>query len=212
MESLQETWVRKQTLEENHRAMVYVRVRTHEAEPRAKLHASVPSPEIFEGAFGQQSSDHQRPTPPLPPPPSIHTIAMAKEKKEKKDKSTKKSSKLEDPVSDSSTRISKKEKKDKKASAKLRTPDAASALLDALEEKKAAAEAKMEGTSDAVVASEVIADVVGAKVAAASDLIVPFAQPLAEDKQAKKVLKCVKKGMPFNHRLIRGIVVLTRLL
>jgi H/ACA ribonucleoprotein complex subunit 2 len=119
---------------------------------------------------------------------------MAKEKKEKKDKSSKKS-KLEQPVADASTRISKKEKKDKKASSKLRTPDAASALLDALEQKKKVVEA---GTSDVVIASEVIAeveDVVGAKVAANSDLIVPFAQPLAEDKQAKKVLKCVKKGL-----------------
>jgi H/ACA ribonucleoprotein complex subunit 2 len=138
---------------------------------------------------------------------------MAKEKKEKKDKSTKKS-KLEEPVSDASTRISKKEKKDKKdkkASAKLRTPDAASALLDALEEKKKAVEA---GTSDAVIASEVIAeveDVVGAKVAANSDLIVPFAQPLAEDKQAKKVLKCVKKGLSAPHppAELHGLWVLT---
>ncbi|KAA8895276.1 50S ribosomal protein L30e-like protein [Sphaerosporella brunnea] len=128
---------------------------------------------------------------------------MAKEKKEKKDKSSKKS-KIEEPVSDSSTRISKKEKKDKKVSAKLRTPDAASALLDALEEKKPVAETAKKGTSDAVVASEAIAEVVGAHIVPASDLIVPFAQPLAEDKQAKKVLRCVKKGAK-NKCLKRGV-------
>jgi len=112
---------------------------------------------------------------------------MAKEKKEKKDKSSKKL-KLGEPVTDANTRISKKEKKDKK---KQLQSDVASALLEHLTEK--APVKSTDGTSDPTVASKAIADVVGKLPA--SDLIVPFAQPFAEEKAAKKVLKCVRKGL-----------------
>ncbi|KAI5793271.1 50S ribosomal protein L30e-like protein [Geopyxis carbonaria] len=90
---------------------------------------------------------------------------MGKEKKEKKSKSAA----VEDPVVDSATRVSKKEKKEKK-------------------DKKGAAEVLLEALDKQVA----VAIVPSAEEQAS--MLVPFAQPLANEKQNKKVLKVVKKG------------------
>jgi H/ACA ribonucleoprotein complex subunit 2 len=103
---------------------------------------------------------------------------MAKEKKEKKDKSSKKS-KIEEPVADKSTRVGKKDKKEKKSAI---SEDAASALLDTI-------------VTEAKVAEVVVGfSAPGAVAEASSNELVPFALPLAQEKETKKVLKCVKKG------------------
>jgi H/ACA ribonucleoprotein complex subunit 2 len=106
---------------------------------------------------------------------------MAKDKKDKK-KEKKSSTKVDDPA----TKISKKEgKKEKKSKDKhLHTTDAASALLDALDRK----------ASTATAATEVVVAATKKAVVISPDMLVPFAQPLASDKAAKKVFKCVKKG------------------
>lgn len=116
-----------------------------------------------------------------------------KEKKDKKDKKEKKSKDIISPVEDDTTKVSKpskKEKKDKKVS--KTESDAAGALLEALvknqEETKSG-----EGTSRGTVASAIISEVTKAQ-GPLSDLLVPFAKPLADEKLSKKVLKTVKKG------------------
>lgn len=104
---------------------------------------------------------------------------MGKDKVEKKDRAEKKEKRAEkDGVH--KVKKEKKEKKDK------------TALVDAVE-KEIDSEA-MEGLepTSAVVKAEVEVDAV---VAVPVGALVPFANPLVEDKQAKKVLKSVKKGM-----------------
>ena len=102
---------------------------------------------------------------------------MGKDKVEKKDRAEKKEKRAEkDGVH--KVKKEKKEKKDK------------TALVDAVE--KEIDSEPMEGleqTSDVAVKGEV--DAVVDRPAGA---VVPFANPLVEDKQAKKVLKSVKKG------------------
>lgn len=98
---------------------------------------------------------------------------MGKDKVEKKDRAEKKE-KRADKDGVHKVKKEKKEKKDK------------TTLVDAVE--KEIVSEPMEGLEQtAVVKSEVDAVVpIGA--------LVPFAHPLVEDKQAKKVLKSVKKG------------------
>jgi H/ACA ribonucleoprotein complex subunit 2 len=100
---------------------------------------------------------------------------MAKEKSEKRDKKEKKEKRSEaDGV--------KKPKKEKKS--KLNGDNVAAAFEEVTKEVKAEAE-----TKDLVVkegSGEVVLKPVGA--------LVPFANPLADEKVTKKVLKSVKKG------------------
>lgn len=102
---------------------------------------------------------------------------MGKDKVEKKDRAEKKEKRAEkDGVH--KVKKEKKEKKDK------------TALVDAVE-KEIVSEA-MEGVEETAVKGEGEVD---AAVDRPVGALVPFANPLVEDKQAKKVLKSVKKGM-----------------
>lgn len=101
-----------------------------------------------------------------------------KDKKEKKEKKEKRSEK-------DGVHKSKKEKKEKKPA---ESGDVVTKLLNTLEEEKP-------GT----VAIKENGDVeVKVKVAPPVGALVPFANPLADEKVGKKVLKSVKKGMPFS--------------
>jgi H/ACA ribonucleoprotein complex subunit 2 len=107
---------------------------------------------------------------------------MAKDKSEKKDKREKKEKRSEkDGVHKS--KKDKKEKKDKTVLAEAVEQELTSKVLDGID-KAVAAESAVNGTAEAEM------DVDGRPVGA----LVPFANPLVEDKQAKKVLKSVKKG------------------
>ncbi|KAH0602420.1 uncharacterized protein H6S33_008759 [Morchella sextelata] len=126
-----------------------------------------------------------------------------KEKKDKKDKKEKKSKDIISPVEDDTTKVSKSSKKEKKDKKAPKTEgDAAEALLEALvkndEETKSG-----EGTSRGTVASAIISEVTKAQ-GPLSDLLVPFAKPLADEKLSKKVLKTVKKASK-NKSLKRGV-------
>lgn len=98
-----------------------------------------------------------------------------KDKKEKKEKKEKRSEK--DGVH--------KSKKDKKEKKPTENGDVVAKLLDTLEEEKPGTVAIKEN------------GVVEVKVKAAPPVgaLVPFANPLADEKVGKKVLKSVKKGM-----------------
>jgi H/ACA ribonucleoprotein complex subunit 2 len=115
---------------------------------------------------------------------------MAKDKSDKKEKKEKRSE--VDGV--------KKSKKDKKSS--LNGHNVEAALAETLKESdkavvKVAEDVNMES------AVEVVIKPVGA--------LVPFANPLADDKVAKKVLKSVKKGRASQFRLITDRQLLTDL-
>ncbi|KAJ5418826.1 uncharacterized protein N7487_002376 [Penicillium crustosum] len=113
---------------------------------------------------------------------------MGKDKVEKKDRAEKKEKRAEkDGVH--KVKKEKKEKKDK------------TALVDAVE-KEIVSEAMegVEGTAVAVKGEGEVDAAVDRPVGA----LVPFANPLVEDKQAKKVLKSVKKAA-VNKSLKRGV-------
>ncbi|GFF69345.1 H/ACA ribonucleoprotein complex subunit 2 [Aspergillus udagawae] len=117
---------------------------------------------------------------------------MAKDKSEKKDKREKKEKRSEkDGVHKS--KKDKKEKKDKTVLAEAVEQELTSKVLDGID-KAVAAETAVNETADAEM------DVEGRPVGA----LVPFANPLVEDKQAKKVLKSVKKAA-VNKCLKRGV-------
>lgn len=104
---------------------------------------------------------------------------MGKDKVEKKDRAEKKEKRAEkDGVH--KVKKEKKEKKDKTALVDAVEQEIVSEAMEGLEQTGAVA-VKGEGEVDAVVDRPVGA-------------LVPFANPLVEDKQAKKVLKSVKKG------------------
>lgn len=105
------------------------------------------------------------------------------EKKEKKDKKEKKSRASEDGV--------KKEKKEKRKST-----DATTAVLNAIEDDNPGAVAVVDNDGDVIVgdASEINGDS-SAIVKVPEAALVPFANPLCDEKNGKKVLKTVKKGM-----------------
>lgn len=102
---------------------------------------------------------------------------MAKDRSEKKEKKEKRKS--VDGV--------KKEKKEKRKST-----DATTALLDTVED---AALDAVEVDADGDVVVDVDDTVVASEVPMGP--LVPFANPLCDDKAGKKVLKAVKKGMSF---------------
>jgi H/ACA ribonucleoprotein complex subunit 2 len=104
---------------------------------------------------------------------------MAKEKSEKRDKKEKKEKRSEiDGV--------KKPKKDKKS--KLNGDNITVAIEEVTKKHGKAESEEAEETKDIVIADaeELAVKPIGA--------LVPFANPLADDKVAKKVLKSVKKG------------------
>ncbi|KAG8626820.1 hypothetical protein KVT40_005765 [Elsinoe batatas] len=104
---------------------------------------------------------------------------MAKDKSEKKEKKEKKSSKLTDDGV-------KKDKKDKKE--KRKSLEAATATLNAIED---AAPGAVAVDAD----GDIIVDVEGTtKLDLPAAALVPFANPLADEKNGKKVLKTVKKA------------------
>lgn len=120
------------------------------------------------------------------PQRSIGLSAMAKEKsdkggKDKKEKHEKKEKRSEkDGVH--------KSKNDKKEKKPAENDDVVTKLLNTLEEEKPGAVAMKEN-----------GDVeVKVKAAALVGALVPFANPLADEKVAKKVLKSVKKGMIYS--------------
>ncbi|KAJ6143717.1 hypothetical protein N7471_003170 [Penicillium samsonianum] len=114
---------------------------------------------------------------------------MGKDKVEKKDRAEKKEKRAEkDGVH--KVKKEKKEKKDKTALVDAVEQEIVSEAMEGLEQTGAVA-VKGEGEVDAVVDRPVGA-------------LVPFANPLVEDKQAKKVLKSVKKAA-VNKSLKRGV-------
>ncbi|KAJ5480270.1 hypothetical protein N7519_011493 [Penicillium mononematosum] len=113
---------------------------------------------------------------------------MGKDKVEKKDRAEKKEKRAEkDGVH--KVKKEKKEKKDKTALVDAVEKEIGSEAMEGLEQTDVAV--KGEGEVDAVVDRPIGA-------------VVPFANPLVEDKQAKKVLKSVKKAA-VNKSLKRGV-------
>lgn len=108
---------------------------------------------------------------------------MGKDKVEKEKKRAEKKEKRADKDGVHKPKKEKKDKKDKTALADAVEKEITSQVLDGLDSAAPAAVVKGEIEVDAMA----IDRPVGA--------LVPFANPLVEDKQAKKVLKSVKKGM-----------------
>lgn len=107
---------------------------------------------------------------PVPNPSTTHQSPnMSKDKVDKKEKKDKKRS--DDGV--------KKEKKDKKSRKSLDVSEIVAVDADG-----------------DVVVDESVAQIVSTDGAAPTLALVPFANPLADDKNGKKVLKTVKKGKP----------------
>lgn len=107
---------------------------------------------------------------------------MGKDKVEKKDRAEKKEKRAEkDGVH--KVKKEKKEKKEKTVLADAVAKEVGDDVMEGLEETGAVA-----------VKGEIEVEAVDRPVGA----VVPFANPLVEDKQAKKVLKSVKKGMFSN--------------
>jgi H/ACA ribonucleoprotein complex subunit 2 len=106
-------------------------------------------------------------------------MKVRKEKKEKKEKK-----RSEDDG------VSKKVKKEKKHKSK----DAADTLLDELE-KKPVTDTNIDTTLEDAVMAEI------PRVEVPLEALVPFANPLADEKQTKKLLRAVQKGMAtFNKK------------
>lgn len=120
---------------------------------------------------------------------------MSKDKSAKKDRKEKKASPIEDPVADPAAKVSKKDRKDKKE--KKATKDAAATLLENLARKEEAADGGVSEEEDEPMSGTADAPVMPSAIAANDDasLLVPFAQPLAADKVAKKLYKTTKKGL-----------------
>lgn len=111
---------------------------------------------------------------------------MGKDKVEKKDRAEKKEKRAEkDGVH--KVKKEKKEKKDKTVLADAVAKEVGDDVMEGLEETGAVA-----------VKGEIEVEAVDRPVGA----VVPFANPLVEDKQAKKVLKSVKKGMSNTFTLV----------
>ena len=109
---------------------------------------------------------------------------MSKDKSKKEDRSERKEKKEKRAEADGAVKKSKKEKKVKKELPE----DTTTALLNRLENEKPGSDA-IDADGDVIVGDADASDIttpVGA--------LVPFANPLADEKQTKKVLKAVKKG------------------
>lgn len=127
---------------------------------------------------------------------------MGKDKVEKEKKRAEKKEKRADKDGVHKPKKEKKDKKDKTALADAVEKEITSQVVDGLETAAPAAVVTGEIEVDAMA----IDRPVGA--------LVPFANPLVEDKQAKKVLKSVKKGMSIfpstPSSILRGIDCLGR--
>ena len=116
---------------------------------------------------------------------------MAKEKPTDPDKEAKKLAKAEKKAKRSETdgvhksKSEKKEKKEKRAAAAVSDAHVTTKLLNTLEETKPGSVAVKEEDGDVKVKVK-MEPLLGA--------LVPFANPLADEKVGKKVLKSVKKG------------------
>lgn len=117
-----------------------------------------------------QFSVHQKPC-------TFITAKMGKDKSEKKEKKDKKEKRSE---VDGVSKKSKKEKKSKLSDANIE------AAVESVTNSDDAAVTTME--------VEVVKDTSGELVVKPVGALVPFANPLADEKVAKKVLKSVKKG------------------
>ncbi|KAJ5359534.1 H/ACA ribonucleoprotein complex subunit NHP2 [Penicillium cataractarum] len=115
---------------------------------------------------------------------------MGKDKVEKDKKRAEKKEKRAEKDGISKSKKDKKDKKDKTALADAVEKEITSQVLEGLDQAAAAGAAEIE------VDAMAIDRPVGA--------VVPFANPLVEDKQAKKVLKSVKKAA-VNKSLKRGV-------
>ena len=107
---------------------------------------------------------------------------MSKDKSKKEDRSERKEKKEKRAEADGAV------KKSKKKSKKELPEDTTTALLNRLENEKPGSVA-IDADGDVIVGDADASDIttpVGA--------LVPFANPLADEKQTKKVLKAVKKG------------------
>jgi H/ACA ribonucleoprotein complex subunit 2 len=110
-------------------------------------------------------------------------------KSEKKDKKEKREKRA---TSEGVSKSSSKDKKEKKVKLANGDGDAADALLKQLEAEKP------EKTTTVVVTTKDVDAANGevkVKVAIPIGALVPFANPLADEKTGKKVLKSVKKGL-----------------
>ena len=108
--------------------------------------------------------------------PTQHITKMAKDRSEKKEKKEKRKSVDASGV--------KKEKKEKRKSD-------ATAVLNAIEDAAPGAVA-VDADGDVIVDADVVADESSASIPLGA--LVPFANPLCDEKATKKVLKTVKKG------------------
>ncbi|KAI9845151.1 MAG: snoRNA-binding protein [Sclerophora amabilis] len=119
---------------------------------------------------------------------------MAKDKSEKKDKKDKKERKEKKEKKEKKSEIDgvRKSKKDKKEKKQAQDGEVTTSLLNSLEEENPGSVA-VEANGDVVV-----------RVAPPIGALVPFANPLADDKVQKKVLKSVKKAAK-NKSLKRGV-------
>ncbi|KAA8651753.1 hypothetical protein EYZ11_000032 [Aspergillus tanneri] len=117
---------------------------------------------------------------------------MAKDKSEKKDKREKKEKRSEKDGVHKSSKKDKKEKKDKTALAEAVEQELTTKVLDGID-KAVPSETPVNG----IVKAEMDVD-------GPTGAVVPFANPLVEDKSAKKVLKSVKKAA-VNKCLKRGV-------
>lgn len=118
---------------------------------------------------------------------------MAKEKPTDPDKEAKKLAKAEKKAKRAETdgvhksKSDKKEKKEKKTTVVALDADVTTKLLNTLEETKPGSVAVKEENGDVKVK---------VKTEMLLGALVPFANPLADEKTGKKVLKSVKKGTP----------------
>ncbi|EPS25273.1 hypothetical protein PDE_00206 [Penicillium oxalicum 114-2] len=115
---------------------------------------------------------------------------MGKDKVEKKEKRSEKKEKRAEKDGISKSKKDKKEKKDK------------TTLVDAVEKEIASQAAENGAEVAAVDVTEIEVDAMA--IDRPVGAVVPFANPLVEDKQAKKVLKSVKKAA-VNKSLKRGV-------
>jgi H/ACA ribonucleoprotein complex subunit 2 len=122
---------------------------------------------------------------------------MGKDKVEKKDRAEKKEKRAEKD----GVHKAKKEKKEKKDK---------TTLVDAVEKELSTQMEGVEQTGAVAVKGEIEVDAMA--VDRPVGAVVPFANPLVEDKQAKKVLKSVKKGMSNTSTLValHGLVCLVQ--
>ena len=129
---------------------------------------------------------------------------MAKEKPTDPDREARKLAKAEKKAKRSEidgvhkSKSDKKEKKEKKAAVAASDADVTAKLLNTIEETKPGSVAVKEQNGDVKVK---------AKTEPLLGALVPFANPLADEKVGKKVLKSVKKGRPSLVQVLRYLLL-----